>query len=187
MNITLDGFMSGPDRNLDWHSDHWTCEMAETLGEQLSRADTIILGRVTYEAMAAYWPFRTMGISLPREDIAYAEMMNTHKKIVFSKTLSRAGWNNAAVATGSISTEINRLKMSTGRDMIVYGSGQLVRKLIALGLIDEYHLWVHPVVLVTGRLLFTKPIEKLNMKLFNTRTFDSGVVILYYRPLNIES
>ena len=94
MNVTLDGFMSGLNCELDWHFDKWTTEMAERLGEQLSEADTIVLGRVTFNAMAKYWSFKATDLSLPREDIAFADMMNSYKKLVVSRTHTVVPGNN---------------------------------------------------------------------------------------------
>ena len=92
MNVTLDGFMAGPNCELDWHFSFWNEEMAEYASEQLSHADTILLGRITYKAMAKYWPSMAMDLSYPREDIAFAGMMNSYKKIVFSNTLNEVHW-----------------------------------------------------------------------------------------------
>lgn len=180
MNVTLDGFMSGPDCELDWHFNAWNGEMAQVAAEQLSRADTIILGRITYRAMASYWPMQSMSLLRPREDIVFADMMNTHAKIVFSKTLQSANWNNTRVVTHDIGKEIRSLKRQAGKDMIIYGSGKIVSALIHLDLVDEYQVWVHPVVLGKGKPLFPELQQSIKMKLFNTKTFSSGVVMLTY-------
>lgn len=187
MNVTLDGFISGPNCELDWHFQCWTNDMAHSLCEQLSKADTILLGRVTYAAMARYWPSKSKDLSFPREDIAFANMMNNYTKLVFSKTLAAAQWNNSIVVKGNIAGEITRLKQQPGYDMIVYGSGRVVSALIHLGLVDEYHMWVHPVLLGKGKPLFKNLPDRFTMKLYKTTTFSSGVVLLYYelnqRPL----
>ena len=83
MNLTLDGFMSGTDCELDWHFQRWTKQMADTLYSQLRMADTIVLGRITYTAMAEYWPARAKDLRFPREDIAFADLMHRHRKLVF--------------------------------------------------------------------------------------------------------
>ena len=89
MNVTLDGFMSGPNCELDWHFRSWTSEMAESLCAELNEADTILLGRTTYLAMAQYWQSKALDLSFPREDLVFVDMMNSYTKIVISKTLSR--------------------------------------------------------------------------------------------------
>lgn len=181
MNITLDGFMAGPNCELDWHFHYWNEEMARYAGEQLSNADTILLGRVTYCAMAKYWPSKTKDLLCPREDIAFADLINNCQKIVFSKTLENVSWSNSKLAKESIKTEITKLKQQPGKDMIVYGSGSIVSALSGSGLIDEYILWLHPVVLGKGKLLFKNTNTRPKLKLLNTRTFNTGVIILYYQ------
>ncbi|MVT40718.1 dihydrofolate reductase [Chitinophaga oryziterrae] len=178
MNVTLDGFIAGPNCELDWHFERWGADMAHSLCEQLSRADTIILGRVTYSAMAGYWPNRAADMSFPREDLAFAEMMNRYEKVVFSRSMDTPVWNNSRFVKGNTGKEILQLKQQTGKDIIIYGSGKLVNSLMQLNLIDEYLLWVHPVILGKGKPLFK---DRINMKLMKLKTFDSGVVILYYK------
>jgi dihydrofolate reductase len=180
MNVTLDGFMAGPNCELDWHFNIWAPDMADSLCQQLSRADTIVLGRVTYNAMAHYWPGRASDLSYPRDDLAFAEMMNSYKKIVFSKSLNAPVWNNSVQVKGNLRKEMLRLKMQEGKDIIIYGSGKLAASLIQANLIDEYRLWVHPVVLSKGKPLFRALQEKMNMRFVKLETFLSGVVELYY-------
>jgi dihydrofolate reductase len=180
MNITLDGFVSGSDSELDWHFQSWNEEMAQSLTQQLNKADTILLGRITYKAMAAYWPTSTCDPFFPREDIAFAEMMNGYSKIVFSKTLKKTHWNNSRLIKGNIEYEIAQLKHQQGKDIIIYGSNQLVSALVEFGLIDECQVWIHPVILGNGKPLFKNLHEKLDMKLLKIKTFRSGVVMLNY-------
>jgi dihydrofolate reductase len=181
MNMTLDGFISGPDCELDWHFQSWTTEMAETLCKQLGRADTIVLGRVTYVAMAKYWPSKLQDPFFSREDIAFADMINRYRKIVFSKTLSTTVWHNSRLVNGDLKEEIIKLKTQDGKDMIIYGSGKLVSALIKMHLIDEFLVWVHPVVIGEGKALFKKTHGKMYLQLLNTTTFSSGVTVLHYK------
>ncbi len=187
MNITLDGFIAGPDCELDWHYSRWTTEMAEALGEKLSEADTILFGRVTYNAMAEYWRSRYHHMDLPREEFAFAEMMHRYEKVVFSKTMQSACWENSVIVNGSIRKEINRLKAGPGRNMIVYGSGTLASSLMRLNLVDEYSLWIHPVFLGRGRAMSQSLSSPLRMELLSTETFSSGVVKTDFRPANRHS
>jgi dihydrofolate reductase len=180
MNVTLDGYMSGRNCELDWHFNYWNEEMADHACHQLAKIDTILLGRVTYTAMAQYWPYQAFNLSFPREHIAFADMMNSHLKIVFSKTLQRTSWNNSRLVKKDFRTEISRLKKQEGKDIIIYGSGKLVASLMEAGLIDEYELWVHPVLLGEGKALFTGLHNMHTLKLLNTTPFGSGVVILSY-------
>lgn len=187
MNVTLDGFMSGPAGELDWHFNSWSEEMAACAAEQLGKADTIVLGRITYCAMAMYWPLQTINVSCAREDVVFADMMNSYTKIVFSKTLPRATWHNTKLVKGNITKEIIQLKQSgpsTGKDIMVYGSGSIVTALTKAGLVDEFRIWVHPVVLGRGKALFDNLQQQLSLQLVKTTTFLSGVVILHYVPKN---
>lgn len=173
--------MAAPGGELDWHFEKWTSEMAETLCEQLSKADTIMLGGHTYSAMAAYWPQTGISYNYPREDMAFAEMMNSYRKVVFSKTLTRLHWNNSRLVKTNIEDEVVRLKKAGGKDIIIFGSATLVASLINLGLIDEYILWVHPVILNGGTPLFSAAPGKLAMQLLRVTKFRSGVIALYYK------
>ncbi|MEJ7681862.1 MAG: dihydrofolate reductase family protein [Segetibacter sp.] len=187
MNVTLDGFMAGPDCELDWHFKCWTKDMGEALCRQLSQADTILLGRITYSAMAKYWPSKINDPSLRGEDFAFADMMNNYFKIVFSGTLTNPVWNNSKPVNGNFKDEITALKKQPGKDMIVYGSGKLVNALMHFSLVDEYQLWVHPVILGKGKLLFSHLHERLDIKLVNSKTFSSGVILLHYQTIKINN
>jgi len=180
MNVSVDGFIAAPGGDLDWHFDKWTNEMAESLCEQLSKADTILLGGNTYSAMAAYWPAHSNDFNYARDDIAFAEMMNNYNKIVVSKTLNRLRWHNSKLIKKNVNGELQKLKLLPGKDMIIFGSGTLVSSLMTPGLIDEYILWVHPVILSGGKPLFATLPGTLNMRLTKIKQFRSGVIVLYY-------
>ena len=181
MNITLDGFMAGPNSELDWHFNFWNEEMAEFACDQLKMADAILLGRITYNAMAKYWGSVSMDSSYPRADIAFADMMNNHHKIVFSRTLEIPEWNNSRLINHDINNEVRKLKKVTGRDMIIYGSGTIVNALTRSGLIDDYLFWMHPVVLGKGKTIFKNSSDWPSLNLFKTRIFSSGVIVLHYK------
>lgn len=181
MNVTLDGFMAGPDYGLDWHFQVWNKEMSKAASEQLGNSDTIVMGRITYKAMAGYWSTHTIDPDAAREDIDFAEMMNGYPKIIFSRTLQEVRWNNARLATRNIAEEVNFLKNQKGKDIIIYGSGSIVSALTRLRLIDEYRIWVHPVVIGRGTPLFNDADGLMNLGLIRSRTFSSGVVLLHYR------
>jgi dihydrofolate reductase len=177
MHVTIDGFISGPHGELDWHFKNWTPDMADSMCCQLSNADTILLGRNTYNAMAAYWPAVSEGLDMARDDIAFAWMMNNYTKIVCSTTLDTLSWNNSRLIKGNLLRQILQLKQQEGKDIIIYGSGKLVRYLARHSVVDEYRLWVYPVSIGRGITLFK---NKLNMKLLKTQSFPSGVIILNY-------
>lgn len=183
MNVTLDGYMAGPNCELDWHFNLWDVEMMETLSEQLYAADTILLGRVTYNAMARFWPMKAKDLSGTKADIAFAEMMNKYTKIVFSKTLQEANWGNSRLIKQNLLKEVSQLKNQAGKDMIIFGSGKLSTALIKANLIDEYSIWVHPIILGKGKPFFKKLQDSLCIELAATQVFKSGVVILNYRTI----
>lgn len=174
--------MAGPHGELDWHFPLWNNEMANFAYEQLCLMDCILLGRITYQAMASYWPYEANNISYGRQERAYANMMNNYKKIVFSKTLRTVEWRNTRLVKNNLAQEVAALKDQPGLDMIVYGSGSIVSRLMELDLIDEYVLWLHPVVLGRGIPIFNQIQRKypLPLQLLKTKTFSSGVVVLYY-------
>lgn len=173
--------MAGPNAELDWHFKFWNEEMAEYACEQLRKADAILLGRVTFNAMAKYWGSVSMDSSYPRADIAFADMMNNHHKIVFSRTLERPEWNNSRLINRDISNEVRKLKKDTGEEMIIYGSGTIVNALTRAGLVDDYLFWVHPVVLGKGKSIFKNSYKWPSLNLFKTRIFSSGVIVLHYK------
>lgn len=184
MNITLDGYLSGPGGELDWHFESWTCDMEERLMLELSEADIILLGRITYQQMASYWLGKTMDLLCARDEIALAAMMNRHQKIVYSGTLKEAIWHPSRIINGNINKAIHQLKQTSsnpGKNIIVYGSSRLAAALIKANLVDEYHLWVHPVILGSGRLLFSSSNKTMSLKSLAAKTFQSGVVLLQYQ------
>ena len=180
MNITLDGFMASADQGMEWHFRYWNEEMADEASFRLSHADTILLGRKTYEAMAAWWPAQLADPHCPRTDIAFAEMMHYYRKIVFSRTLPRARWNNSIVVREEMQKEIAQLKTLPGKDLISFGSGSLVAALMDSGLIDEYQLWLHPVVLGSGIPFIT---DEKAICLVEEKRFATGVVLRGYRGI----
>lgn len=186
MNITLDGYLSGLHCELDWHVKSWTKEMGDALCQQLAAADTILLGRVTYNAMAKYWPLKLIHPSTRGEDFAFASMMNQYVKVVFTNTITHTQWNNSKPVSGNPEAEITALKKQPGKDMIVYGSGKLVHALMQCSLVDEYQLWLHPVILGRGKPLFHNLYESQDLKLLHSKTFPSGVVLLHYQLIKIK-
>lgn len=174
--ISLDGFFEGPNHEIDWHNVDEEFN-GYAIGF-LNTVDTLLFGRVTYELMASYWP------TLPAraDDPIVAEKMNTLKKIVFSRTLQKAEWENTKVVKENIAEEILKLKREQGKDIAMFGSSDLALTFIKLNLIDEYRIIVSPVVLGNGKSLFSGLQNKLNLRLMNTKRFDSGNVLLYYQP-----
>jgi len=174
--VSLDGFFEGPNRELDWFAvDEEFLEYARTL---LTTVDTILFGRITYQHMAAYWPTA----SGTGNDAFITEKMNNLHKIVFSETLSTVEWNNSTLIKENIVEAILKMKQKPGKDMVIFGSGQIVSAFTQWRLIDEYRIIINPVILGNGNPLFKGLHDKLDLKFLKTQTLGSGIVILYYQP-----
>lgn len=174
--ITLDGFFEGPNREIDWHV--VDDEFNEYALGFLKTVDTLIFGRVTYELMASYWP---TGRAIT-DDPLIAERMNHISKIVFSKTLEKVDWENTRLVKIDAAGEIARLRLQPGKNMAIFGSAELAATLIKKDLIDEYRIFINPIVLGEGISLFKGVTKRLKLKLLHTRVFHSGVVLLSYQP-----
>ena len=175
--VTLDGYMVGPNEDMSWVLNNFNEEMAQYEGDLMDSLDTILLGRVTYEIMTNFWPTH------PEEP--GADNMNTTPKIVFSKTLDKAEWGkwkNARVVKDHAAEEIAKLKQLPGKNMVIYGSANLVQGFSRLGLIDEYQLLLHPLVVGGGKRLFTDTPQPLGLTLLRTEVYKNGVVVLFYEP-----
>lgn len=171
--VTLDGFFEGlKSWDIDWHNDVWGEELEQLSVEQSKSVGMLLFGRVTYEGMAAYWSSATGEI---------ADFMNHVPKIVFSKTLKEAGWNNTRLVKAHAVEEVARLKQEPGKDLFIFGSANLSSTLMRHGLIDEYRLGLTPIILGSGSPLFKASPNKLNLKLVEARPLKSGCVILRYQ------
>jgi dihydrofolate reductase len=178
MSVSLDGFIEATNGDLSWsYPDE---ELHKHFNDRESLIDTYLYGRRLYENMAAYWPTADENLSAPKHEIEYARIWKSKPKIVFSKTLVQVGWNSRLVR-GNIADEVSRLKAEAGKDMCVAGA-EIASTFIRLGLIDEYWLYLHPVVLGGGKPMFGRMPDKINLQLVETRRFGSGVVLLRYRP-----
>lgn len=174
--VTLDGFFAGPGGDISWHN--VDDEFNEFAIQQTGTLDVIMFGRVTYEMMASYWPTD----AAIKDDPIVADQMNRSAKLVFSRTLDKAEWNNTRLIKDHIAEEIIKLKQQPGKDMALFGSANLMSTLVHLDLIDEHRIMVNPVVLGDGIPLFQGVKKPFKLKLVNSRTFRSGNVMLYYQP-----
>jgi dihydrofolate reductase len=142
----------------------------------LSASDALLLGRVTYEGFAKAWPS-------VKDDVGFADKMNNMSKHVVSTTLKKVDWNNSKLIKTNVAEEVRKLKQQPGKEILVYGSAKLVNTLLRHDLVDELRLLVHPVVLGSGRRLFDDNSETLKpLKLAESKTFPSGIVLLSYHP-----
>ncbi|MFO7447408.1 MAG: dihydrofolate reductase family protein [Ignavibacteriaceae bacterium] len=177
---SLDGLMSDPGDQMEWVINNFSKDLGEYEDSVYDRADTLLLGRVTYKIFESYWPQAVNDPANP--DIKMARKINDITKIVFSKSLQNVEWKNSRIIKEIVPDEINALKQQDGKDMIIVGSADIVQQFTNYGLIDEYHLMLHPVVLGTGKPLFKNIKEKLALKLVDTKKFQNGVTGLFYEP-----
>jgi dihydrofolate reductase len=182
--ISLDGFIAGPNDDMSWvRVDDAVSAYEDDL---VSAADTLILGRVTYQSFAGAWPYVPDNPAASDGEKDYARKVNRMRKIVYSRTLETAEWHNSTLLHAINPDDIVNLKHKDGKNIAIYGSASIVQSLMALGLIDEYQLLVHPVVLGGGKRLFKEGSETTALRLVETKTFSPGVVLLTYRPAGQE-
>ncbi|OOG77118.1 dihydrofolate reductase family protein [Algoriphagus sp. A40] len=171
--MTLDGYFEGNQNwDLSFHEFIWGDELEKISIAQLNSADYLVFGRITYEGMAAYWKEAKGEI---------ADLMNSIPKLVFSKTLTSADWNNSRLIKENAAVEIARLKEEDGKDLYVFGSANLSEALINANLFDEYRIGVAPVILGSGRPLFTQGGFPKKLTLDSTHQLSTGGVILKYK------
>jgi dihydrofolate reductase len=172
MNISIDGF-----------ADHTVAiaddELHEFASEMLDKLDIALFGRVTYQLMESYWPQAERDPNESKSVIAFARKFNAMPKIVFSKTLQNAGWNNTQLIKEDLVKEVIRLKQQPGKILSI-GGLKVCRELIRHGLIDEYWLLVHPVIVGKGRRLFEGLEKAIDLKIVGVRAFKSSAVVLHY-------
>lgn len=177
--VSLDGYFVGANGDFSWAGKgNDDPEYAAFVAENARGGGELLFGRVTYELMASYWP--TPIADQHHRDVAKG--MNSMAKVVFSRTLKEASWNNTRLMSGDLVMEIRKLKDAPGPGMAIMGSGSIVSQLAPEHLIDEYQMMVDPVVLGRGRTMFDGIPEKLNLKLTKNKTFNNGKVFLCFEP-----
>ena len=177
--VSLDGVMEAPGGGEEFRHAGWTFEIERgeagtkfKLDETLN-SEALLLGRLTYEVFAASWPSIT-------DDMGFADKFNSMPKYVVSSTLEKAEWNNSTILNGDVVEEVTKLRQTPGGDIVVHGSGQLVRTLLEHDLIDELRLMIFPVVLGTGKRLFGDTSDKKRLQLTDSKTAGDGIIILTY-------
>jgi dihydrofolate reductase len=182
--VALDGVIENPGWTLRFTGE----EQQKFKIDELSASDALLLGRVTYEEFAAAWPRMTEQVGeLSASDALllgrYAEMMNGYPKYVASTTLEDPlEWNNSTLIEGDVAEVVSTLKQQPGKDILIFGSGDLVNTLMRHDLIDEYRLMIFPIIMGSGQRLFADGIDEMALELLDTETFGTGVVVLTYRP-----
>jgi dihydrofolate reductase len=176
MGISVDGYFEGPNREIDWH--YMDDELHRHVNRELARMGAFLHGRVTYELMADFWPTADEDPDSSEPVVEFAGIWRDMPKVVYSTTLEHAGWNSTIVRE-VVAGEVEALKAATEGDLVV-GGADLAATFRRLGLIDEYRIYIHPVVLGRGRPLFEPADGAIGLRLVDTRAFGNGVVLLHY-------
>jgi dihydrofolate reductase len=173
--VSLDGVMEKPEQ---WSFSYSNDQMEEANAAGMASSDAMLLGRVTYEEFAAFWPSQSSD-----DDQETTDYMNNTPKFVASKTLEEPlEWNNSTLIKGDVAEEITKLKQQPGKDISITGSPTLVRSLLEEDLLDELRLMVHPIVVGSGKRLFEDVGDQKRLKLVDSKTFSTGVLYLTYQP-----
>jgi len=173
--MSLDGVVESPEK---WHFPYFNDEMAEAITAAMAASDAMLLGRVTYEEFAAFWPSQSS-----EDDQETTDYMNNTPKFVVSKSLEEPlEWNNSALIKGEVAEEISKLKEQPGKDISISGSPTLVRSLLEEDLLDELRLMLHPIVVGSGKRLFEEGSDQKALELLDSKTFSTGVLYLTYQP-----
>ncbi len=177
--MSADGFIAGPKGELDWITWDWDDKLKEYVSSLNDPVDTILLGRKMADGFVTQWS----NVATKPDDpgFEFGKKMIDTPKIVFSRTLDKTRWENTVIAKGDITDEINKLKNQNGSDIIVYGGASLDSSLIKAGLIDEYNLFINPVLIGKGMTIF-KDIDRQDLMLLKSVPFDCGIVLLCYTP-----
>jgi dihydrofolate reductase len=173
MNVTLDGFMEGPNADLEPTAGFVDPDFDRYASAMLASIDGVLLGRRTYELFAGYWPSATG---------PDADRLNELPKIVFSRTLDKVDWQNSRLVRGNVAEEVQTLKQQPGKDLALFGSADLAASFMRLGLIDEYRVLITPVVLGSGTPMFKHTGDRTELQLVKATPWSSGIVALYYQP-----
>ena len=178
MHTSLDGFVAGPNGEMEWINIDDT--MFDFVATMTDNADTALYGRVTYEMMQGYWPKAGEQPNATKHDIEHSAWYNKVSKIVLSRTMSETGLKNTKVISNQLADNINKIKQQNGKNILIFGSPTASHSLLNKGLIDEFWLFVNPVLLGRGIPLFKDVPETIKLKLIETRTFSCGVIALHY-------
>lgn len=170
--VSLDGFYAGPGGDIGWHMDYWSDDMERLSNEQGEDIGALLFGRRTYEMMARYWPTSEPG--------AVADYMNARPKIVFSRTLDAVTWTNSTLYRDNPAERVAELKLSSEKDIYLFGSGDLAASLLPHGLFDEIRLGVAPFLMGGGLRLFPDMDARQTLRLIEQRAWDKGVMFLRY-------
>jgi dihydrofolate reductase len=177
-NVSLDGYFTDAKGDMSWAHNN-DPEWNAFASENASGGGVLLLGRVTYDLMASFWPTPQAMQTLP----AVARGMNSMPKVVVSRTVREPTWSNTTVVNGDLPASVRRLKQQSGPDIAILGSGSIVSQLAQAGLIDEFQIVLHPIALGSGRTLFEGVKDTIRLKRTTSRTFGNGNVLACYEPM----
>lgn len=178
MHTSLDGFVAGPDGELSWVTINE--EIFDFVASITKQADTALYGRVTYDMMQSYWPTAADKPNASKHDKEHAVWYKHIPKVVLSKTLNSQGLENTTIISDQLSVNINKLKNEEGRNILIFGSPSASHALLSEDLIDEFWIFVNPVLLGKGMPLFKGVNDITSLSLLETKVFSSGVIALHY-------
>lgn len=180
MHVSLDGFIAGPNGEMDWAGSRMDDELWGTLRPLLSTVDAAIFGRVTYHLFVNYWPTAADNPSSSSNDVAFAHWIESVDKTVISKSLKKVEWKNTELIAKNIDSEIAKKKRQPGKNLLVFGSPTLTAALFDLNLMDEVRMYVHPIFLGKGKPFLANLKARHEVKLMDSKSLRSGVVALRY-------
>ena len=183
--MTVDGYVAGPNGELDWMVMNWSDDIMEYVTGMTDPVDGILMGRKMTEGFITYWSSVVKDPANPEYE--FGRKMYDTPKVVFTKTLNESdppvtGWQNTVLAKGDLLEEVQKLKDQEGGDLIVYGGSNFVSNLIRNNLIDEYYLFINPVIIGRGMAIFNAMEQRKRLELKDSTTFDCGITVLYYQP-----
>lgn len=181
MHTSLDGFVAGPNGEMNWIK--FDDSLFDFVGTMTAKADTALYGRVTYELMQGYWPTAADKPNASKHDREHAAWYKDVSKVVLSTTLDEAGLANTKVFRDNLTANINKLKQQEGKDILIFGSPRASQSLLREDLVDEFWLFVNPIILGEGMLMFKDVQGTTMLKLVETKTFACGVIALHYAKL----
>lgn len=176
--MSLDGFAGDKNGGLDFLT--YDDELQQFAEELVKTVGAPVYGKNTYHLMEGYWPTVLNNPNANRKSLEHAQWVQEIPKIVFSTTMTSADWNNTTLIKDNVVEEVNKLKQQAGKDLVIFGSPGLAKSFMNLGLIDEYKLTLHPVILGEGISLFDSNNQMSKLKLLESKTLGSGVVTLHY-------
>ncbi|HMF69950.1 MAG TPA: dihydrofolate reductase family protein [Flavitalea sp.] len=183
MQMTLDGYVARPNGEQDWIDWDETGQLMPIVNSLIDSSDTILLGRKMTDEFMSYWE-NVVNTKPDSPEFSFAKKMVDTPKVVFTKTLDKSPWNNITLAKGNLAEEIANLKKQTGKDILVYGGADFASSLIREGLVDEYHLFVHPTAIGNGMTIFKSLDRTQKFSVIQSKLFPSGVTLFSYKPTN---